>query len=285
MATDTRTFVCGTAQTAANFRAFIANTRASLVAAGAARTADTGQIDPTTATASASTNTSSGYEIWALNDSLQATAPVYLKLEYGTGSAGNSIVGMWITWGTGTDGAGNLTGQVTTRRQLSSNGNWSATTTVYSCFTGSTFTFWHATSASLGIGFSLHRTYNAAGAITNDGSIGLYWDQAVGRTVAALPRTGSIPSARGCSSTFGGLGSMPTSTPADIALGSVPWPFSGVWRYSLMMLYNITDITAGTPFTLTFLTASHTFIPLGLWTAGQSDLGASTNTALIVPWE
>lgn len=79
------------------------------------RTADTGQINWVTVNRPG-TNTAGGYENWQLTDSLGVSSPIYIKLEYGTGS-GATIPAIWITVGTGTNGAGTLTGNTTTRVQ------------------------------------------------------------------------------------------------------------------------------------------------------------------------
>jgi hypothetical protein len=97
----------------AQFRAWVAELIAGLLAAGATQTADTGQINTATVTRPAA-NTAAGYIILQFNDALQATAPGFLKLEFGCGSAVN-VPGFWVTAGTGTNGAGTLTGIVTTR--------------------------------------------------------------------------------------------------------------------------------------------------------------------------
>jgi hypothetical protein len=76
------------------------------------QTADTGQINWVTVNRPG-TNTAAGYEIWQLTDSLGVSAPIYLKIEYGTASTNQP--GMWITVGTGTNGAGTLTGSTSTR--------------------------------------------------------------------------------------------------------------------------------------------------------------------------
>lgn len=77
------------------------------------KTTDTGQINWSTVTRPAA-NSAAGYEIRRFNDSLQATAPIFIKLEFGT--AGNAAMpSIWVTVGTGTNGAGTLTGSVTQR--------------------------------------------------------------------------------------------------------------------------------------------------------------------------
>lgn len=75
------------------------------------QTSDTGQFDETTlAWASLSTNSNSpSYQIHKLNDSLFSTAPVYVKTGWYSSS---SYLRYSVSVGTGTDGAGNLTGLV-----------------------------------------------------------------------------------------------------------------------------------------------------------------------------
>ena len=108
----------------ATFRLWGQSIGAMLTAAGLVQTADTGQINWTTVIRGTVTSTPQGYEIWRFNDSLQATAPVYLKLEYGTGQfSAASQMTLFLTIGTGTNGAGTLTGQVGVRRLLHQDNN------------------------------------------------------------------------------------------------------------------------------------------------------------------
>lgn len=80
---------------------------------GWAKTADTGQIDWSSATRPGTTNTKGGYEI---RKSTVSSADIYLKISYGQGFSTNSI-GLWLQTGDGSDGAGVLTGDVTTEQQ------------------------------------------------------------------------------------------------------------------------------------------------------------------------
>lgn len=135
----------------ANFRSWGSSISSSLVTCGLVLTSDTGQINWTTVTipgTSAST-TSFGYEIYRFSDTLQSTKPVFIKLEYGASSYSTSGGSnywawpvLWVTVGTGTNGAGTLTGTVSTRTafggtQVTSSGtNGSQTTfaTSTSCY-------------------------------------------------------------------------------------------------------------------------------------------------------
>jgi len=58
----------------------------------------TGDIDLTTATASANVNTKTGFKLYAFNDALQATTPIYFRLDFGTGAAALRP-SIWITAG------------------------------------------------------------------------------------------------------------------------------------------------------------------------------------------
>ena len=87
------------------FRAWGSEVSAQLAAIGLVQTADTGQINWTTVTWTATANVSSGYEIWRFADST-----LYFKLEYGTGPNGSGYPSMWMTVGTGSNGSGTITG-------------------------------------------------------------------------------------------------------------------------------------------------------------------------------
>ncbi|MER3499770.1 MAG: hypothetical protein C4308_14680, partial [Chitinophagaceae bacterium] len=94
--------------TDAEFRAaaqFLANT---LEAGGIIKTADTGQINLATATFPTANDTVAGYEIRRFSDSLQSSAPIFLKFEYGRGFAVYEMA-LFLTIGTGSSGAGNIT--------------------------------------------------------------------------------------------------------------------------------------------------------------------------------
>lgn len=86
---------------------------------GLTQTTDTGQIDWITVTRPG-TNTDAGYEIWRFNDTLQATAPIFIKLYYGTGGTANGPR-LRFQIGTGSDGAGALTGTTTSIINCTSN--------------------------------------------------------------------------------------------------------------------------------------------------------------------
>lgn len=93
--------------TDAEFRAWATNLDAALVAVGLVQTADTGQANFATMTRPAS-GIWTNYRIYRYSDALQATAPVFLRVEYGTNNTNSPAIRIGV--GRATDGAGNLTG-------------------------------------------------------------------------------------------------------------------------------------------------------------------------------
>lgn len=91
----------------AGFRAWGKELSDALQACGLVKTGDTGQINWSTANRPG-INVKAGYEVYYLNDSMHATAPLYFKIEYGTGSSYPNMPGIWYSLGKGSDGAGNL---------------------------------------------------------------------------------------------------------------------------------------------------------------------------------
>jgi len=73
------------------------------------QTSDTGQFDPTTVLwSSLNTTVGSTYRVHYLNDSLHSTRPIYIRSGWHIGST--SYLRNTVTIGTGSDGAGNITG-------------------------------------------------------------------------------------------------------------------------------------------------------------------------------
>ena len=111
-------------ETDAEFRAWGSELNAALAAVGLVQTADSGQIDWTTVTRAGS-YTAAGYEIWRTADS-----SLYYKVEYGSGGSSNQP-NLWLTVGTGSSGAGALTGQSNTWTPLTAGIPPYSTTTAY----------------------------------------------------------------------------------------------------------------------------------------------------------
>lgn len=166
-----QTFKVADSSTLARFKEWAQDISGAFAALGLVKTGDTGQVDWATI-AAVPANASPVYEIWRLNDSLQATAPFFLKIEYGVGTtAANPSV--WITGGTGTNGAGALTG-AGVRQQLSGIAGVVSRGALQfeMSYSGSSSRFnmvaWRNIDSGVGFTFGLERSRDAAGAETDE---------------------------------------------------------------------------------------------------------------------
>lgn len=95
------------------------NIHDGLLAVGLTKTADTGQIDLTTAPTVTVNNANFdyGYNIFQFTDAFQSTYPIYVKVRYMNHQTANNTqcVTVRLEVGEGTDGSGGLTGKTDTR--------------------------------------------------------------------------------------------------------------------------------------------------------------------------
>lgn len=92
----------------AGFRAWVAEMIARITAVGLVQTTDTGQINTVTVTRPG-TNSNGGYAIFRMNDTLQGTAPVFFRFDFGTGGSATTPR-IQITHGTSSNGSGTIGG-------------------------------------------------------------------------------------------------------------------------------------------------------------------------------
>jgi hypothetical protein len=125
----------------------------------------------TTAQAAVPASTATIYEVWVSTDALSSTVPMYLKLEYGQGSTANTIL-FALTAGTGSNGSGTLTGNVTSRYPHTP--NTSSATPGESDLCGASgrlsIMMFRPVSNSLPFFFGVERSHDATGADTD-----AYW--------------------------------------------------------------------------------------------------------------
>jgi len=190
----TRTYASPVAHTAtAGFRAWGSEFNTNLAATGLVQTADTGQINWTTVAYNATINTVQGYEIWRLADS-----SLYFRIEYGTALVATSP-GIWLQVGTGSDGAGILTGQTSTRYNVAAPVAPISTVvsyTTYMCVTASALAvYWKAGSTQAGNApqaiFMVGKTVDNTGAPTTDG-YGVLTSGSVNAAAASNPSLQSV---------------------------------------------------------------------------------------------
>jgi len=128
--------------TDADFRQWGSAISAAMAAIGLTQASDTGQINWATVTHPA-INTLGGYEIWRFNDSAQSTRPIYIRIEYRTGSVIDRPANSW-TVGTGTNGAGTITGTILAAGTHSPLVATATPGHSFACYDAVTGTFWLA---------------------------------------------------------------------------------------------------------------------------------------------
>src|SRR4051812_44147708 len=98
--------------TDALFQQFVQGVHDAFLEMGWTKTSDTGQLASPIVALAPAVGVSAGYHVWAMADSLQASAPVYVRTDYSRQTGGGNYWSLWWQVGTGTNGAGVLTGQV-----------------------------------------------------------------------------------------------------------------------------------------------------------------------------
>jgi hypothetical protein len=151
------------------FRAWIGEIHAALIAYGWVQTSDTGQINFSTVTSPAAVTTFQGFAVYRMNDSLQATCPVYMRIDFGSGSTAAHV--SWkvqVTIG-GTNGAGTLTGNVSAPQTYQATNTAATNDTMRTCGSSSRFSLtWGGTTDTYGA-FGVERDQSTAGADTDLG--------------------------------------------------------------------------------------------------------------------
>lgn len=282
MGFDTRTLPAYF-NTDADLQAWVAGIRASLEAAGLTRTTDTGQINPATVTKAASDR---GYDIYRFNDTEQASFPIFMKLTYSPPTT--TRPGLKVQFGTGTDGGGNLTGQVSGQRSIAPGSEKSAGVTCihYSSVSSHGVRFINNLdqgNTGFGYGCVFERLRGLDGSVNTDGCAWLTHDTNTFMRFGLFVRTGTQPGELtrwpGIQSD-GGL----RAWGADLCL--MPMLFAlGKPMTIECLIYALADLAEGVPVSVNHLGVTQNFMPLG---DGFGSSGITAQSAggygLAIPW-
>lgn len=294
MATNGPTMLLAYLSSDADFRAWCQGIHAALIAVGLVQTADTGQINMSTAVRG-SNNAAAGYEIFRFSDALQATAPVFIKIEYGLGpSSSFDEPSLWVTAGSATNGAGVLS-QSTARLVAPQNVAKSAGVqlAMYASGDGSRFALAYSVDlSSTAVGhphayIAVERTRDSGGVNTADGFIASAGPGA-GSSAWKSAAAGTGVAAFGpCLPVSASLGTPTVG--ANSGVGTMIY-FLGLAFYGigLTALHYTSSPGAGTTFTATVLGALHTYVVLADKAASSSNgltyLSTAQNVACML-WE
>ena len=250
--------------TAGNVQALAAALFGNLSSGGMVQTGDTGQTANGSFAAATTTSQVLGYQIWRFADTLQATAPVFVKIELGSGSAAANP-SIWVTIGTGTDGAGAITGVLLARTQFTTTGTSSASTSYFSSSTNR-FGFWLA---AIGVNNALHisleRSKTNVGVDSSDGLIFRALTGNTTRFMQYLPFSRAARAAQAYASipAGGAMGSLALGTAVGL-LPVYPLDTTGTQFPGLNLLsYYDADLTQFNPILTTIYGSAHTYLPLG----------------------
>jgi hypothetical protein len=246
------------------FRAFGSQLSAFFTSIGVVQTTDTGQVDWFTVNASGSQQTSVGYEVRTFTDSLSASNPWYVKIEYGTGGNNNGF-GMWFSFGTATDGEGNLTTQVSNRFPIGFTDGNANPQYCYLAGTpgGFTLDLFDGPNVTEPMFFNVERTRDSSGNVTGTGLIVQYISQLYGRGQTVHPHSGTIatPAAYWSAAVNYAEGSMQSGTQVA-TVSPIPFNFIPYNPGINCLIYQGTDIGAYSQITVPLYGTNHTYLAI-----------------------
>jgi hypothetical protein len=283
--------VVGTNSTNANFQAWGSAVSNAFTQCGWTEVTGIGEINWGTVAKPDTASTVMGFEIWKMADALQTTAPVTLKIEYGSGPA-NTSPGLWLQLGANNSGNA-LTGILSNRQNVYSGGQQTASAPCFICGdTNRIIVGMHVSLAGNCFAFGIERTHDAAGADTGEGiTVGAcynstswyqtYWNCATGPTsVGPNVLCFMPPDGAGTGQGGGSTGAVTTLYPVYFYKGTYTQP-----SLNFMMAF-ARNVTNTSSLTVTHLGAAHTYLPLTALTPnGMSTPLTSGNNCLLIRWE
>jgi hypothetical protein len=237
-----------------------------------------------------------GYEIWQMNDSLQNTAPIYVKFEYGGYSANPTIPRIRLTLGAGANSSGNITGNTSSALDIQ---DYTFSTSLWpSWFSGANNRFcaamW-AGGAAVSLMFTIERTVDANGTPTGTGAFVASWVYSAGnKQVAWTPTTGNttaietsfgllMPDVSGVVSGYtqgaGRIGTQLAYYPLFFSYGPFFPPGT------TLMGYFSGEFTTGVPYTLPVGNTTMTYIALGNSYCANVSIRSGGKSAFLMRWE
>lgn len=279
--------------TAANIQNWAGLVQSLLTSGGWVQTSDTGQTAAASLPATTAANQSVGYQVWRMADALQASYPVYMKIEFGSNAAATTAA-VYVTIGTGSDGAGNITGVLFARQQVATSTGSPASTT--GSFRGSADTnrLWFALIGNSGAAgsslLSIERTKDALGADSNEGVLVTIGGSAANSAVWTTRFHQFVSFTNNTFPALTVLGAfVPSGTTwADgTAIGVCPVRYHNASPSNPglnLMVYLNGDTPASSAVSIAAYGTSHTYLPLGTGVFSTA-VPANANASLLCRWE
>jgi hypothetical protein len=240
-------------------------------------TADTGQTLPSALTAVGTTNTARGYRIYRMNDALQSTFPIFMRVDYATSFNAATAFGVFLTIGTGSDGAGNITNARLSNWKVDQSQTSASAFLIYGSAASNRMSLAAVCAAGHTFGFYLmiERTKDTLGNDTGDGLLMIYgpawnlnnWNQMTGNRYLIMAG-GTQPAAEnGFSYILTTQNPTQSVAPGDVGLGTVIH-FRGVAQQpgTNMLICCAADVSVDTFINVTLYGATRVFQHLGAGT-------------------
>lgn len=293
MTTWTGTLDTFTASTTAGLQAVVTSVQTIMGYAGFTASADTGQLVIGNLTWSGTTNSTFGYQVYYLDDSLHGTYPIYVRIYYRIPTT--NVLGIGLTVGHATDGAGNITGfkvgsDTTYMFSAGSNG-WGSSSSTSLAVTLDGYGFWSLANSATSGGnpwFMIAREWDdATGDIAGTGNYALTYFGAAGSTAptqVCVDRTLSATITQSNAVAFvpGLVTNSQDAATTDIFRHYHQYPVFTVAGNA--HTYHVGEIATGTSYSAQVLTggASRTFFATGIPRMAAGSTGAH---GLAVLWE
>lgn len=230
----------------------------------------TGETAPGSLVKSGSANTKSGFRVYRMNDSLQATAPLYMRLDFGTGTSA-SIFGVWVSLSSSINGSGTPSGTVywtdvaTTQPTLVSAATALTGTVDSRGAAGTGWAVWRLfdnnSSSAVHMQMSIERTKDSSGNDTADGFLWMWSTSTPTWTRMLYIPAGSSPPTAETGMQVLMSTNNPSAVAGNVGIG-IPIPMYGYAQQPGLGLITCraSDIAASASVTLTLYGASHTYL-------------------------
>lgn len=287
----------GSTVTDASYRAWITQFKTALTSAGWTQSADTGQLNEATVTYPVAVSTFSGYHIYYLNDTLHASFPLYMKIQWGSGNALTRT--QWkIQFGYATNGAGTFTGWTSPEFAMSFGGSTSVDTgsgTTGVCLASGGngwgfFSFQYAASTTFANRpfFLVQRRFNTDGSLASSGDWCLLYQM-----TAVTGQSYMFSVERGTGNTWGGSNNFAFCMPVQQGQNNSTGGDTEVYRHYARMgpvrvagagcTYFLSEISTDATFALNVYGNTRTWLATGH--GGMSYQNSNNNHCLAVLWE
>lgn len=281
----------------AGFVAWASGVSAALDAVGLTRQNDTGVVTSWGAQTLPSINTLPYFEIRKLDAPLTGACPVYIRIAYGAANP-TTIPAIQVSTGTGTDGAGNLTGPGSTVAPVTitptGSGSDNNARTCYAACDGHGFVlFLSLESVTLRCLLVVDRQRRPDGTaqpnpgFPNTGYTRILHQVSTNSTITVDPVSGTVTSLNRVQAATGRAITAATSM-LNAAGEMTMFPVGivnrqGSYVSKMLLAYPVADAALGMDIPLSFLGATRTYRPFGNLFGG-ADTYASTGMTLAMWW-